>query len=478
MIIVVPANNKLTTTQTLLNYFGVDTGIRIVENGADAVAFHPLPWSDILNSGSETDAYLISNRESRGSIYRKLHAAGQMVVAEYSALSGWENPRWFIPTWRSLSLGLMPRMISPTRFIAKAGVTAFRMLRGCGGHQLLFPCRVFLAASVNNEPITYDNHGNNDFSAICKGTIGCETKPGVVYTGSYGPLQKFTLELLDKTGFPIAYAKFGHDALTRQAINREDIALKELGSVPLRTLKVPKCHGIFSLDRWGDEVLIQSSLDGGSPVYGISNTIVRALSDLFEGTRRPHSVSVKEYALMLRDNLMHTGGTNLSPDQAEFRDDIVKILTTLCHRVGKAMMPIAMSHGDFTRWNMKKGEHSIYVVDWEEAALRPPGHDYFHFLLIENLLVQQQSPELVAQKMLFTTLNQKDDYSSEYFNHTVGLDWLEIKVFALLFLAETARVNLWHIEQHNNMHFPPKKSIDDILKTAWMASRQLAVIQG
>ena len=58
--------------------------------------------------------------------------------------------------------------------------------------------------------------------------------------------------------------------------------------------------------------------------------------------------------------------------------------------------PIAMTHGDFTPWNMYETKEKIHVYDWEMSTLdQPLLFDLFHYVFQTNILILQNGfPEI------------------------------------------------------------------------------------
>lgn len=74
----------------------------------------------------------------------------------------------------------------------------------------------------------------------------------------------------------------------------------------------------------------------------------------------------------------------------EFHGDKVEpVLTEDIYRVFRELSAdcreengrvLALSHGDFAPWNIRKNGNRYIVFDWESCAYRPMGHDIVHFL--------------------------------------------------------------------------------------------------
>lgn len=472
MIIVVPQNFNPPTLQDLSNQFDNNFKIRIFHEGNHSAFFLPLSKQNIKHMRINKIVYLVNSRESSRRIHRKMQIVGQQVTAEYSVLPDWRNPKWFVPRDRIMGLSYMPRIMSPTRLIARMGMEVFKMLRNIGYEQFLFPSRVIITQKSSSTAITSPLNNSYDLYQLCN-EIEKFVKPGIMFTGQYGPHQNFTLEMLRNDNQSIAYVKFGHKEYSNKFLKHEHSILENLGPLLPATVKIPVSLGIRTLKISGDTVHIQKKLEGGKPVKGISSLIVQALSDLFVKTRQRDMVSVDQYGRMICKTLERMKEMNLSSEYSTICTNVILFVADIGNRLHSTKIPLSLSHGDFTRWNIRADSDVIYVIDWEEAAMRPPGYDLLSFLFAENLLAQQMEPEKVVQEFLKVSVKENSGFCHDFFSKTLGGCYSDHRIFVFLYLAETISNSLSFIEEINRLHYSLEKKHTIVLRTTWIALQRL-----
>ena len=70
----------------------------------------------------------------------------------------------------------------------------------------------------------------------------------------------------------------------------------------------------------------------------------------------------------------------------------IGLLRRLQHELAAAgTVPVSMSHGDFTPWNMYLGAQKLHLYDWELSCRLPLLYDLFHFEFQSAILIRHQS---------------------------------------------------------------------------------------
>lgn len=464
--IVLPQRIEAAAIKTLLKHSGDKGQPKIIQYDNSSATFSPLSQVQLNKLDCDTAIYLLQSRESFNSIIKKISLTCDCLVAEYSVFPGWKNPRWFVPRERSLWLGKMSRMIQPSRFVARIAVAIFRFLKMFGRAYYLFPCRLL---------VVYNNKKSflNFFEEL-----GAGVRTGIVYTGSFGPLQKFTVELLRGYDSPFAYAKFGHSELAKQAIQNELKTLTRLAALDLSKVVIPELIDVQLPETLDRRTLIIKKLDGGKQLQQITDTVISGLAELFTATQDSRSTSVTEYTNTLAGYLQDLDLSGLDQEFNKIRDDVVAILNKIATNVDNSLiLPLALSHGDFTRWNIRANNKNIYAIDWEEAAMRPPGHDLLSFLLAEYLLVSQVVPRQVVPRIIDEVTKGIFNKYIEEISRTKNSPTFDNALLGIFFFSEVVRSNLWHISMHTRYNYPEKKSLSDLVKTSWDCCLQLAQLQ-
>ncbi|MBI9046762.1 MAG: phosphotransferase [Anaerolineaceae bacterium] len=456
VVIVLPQDINAAAIETLLDQCGEAGQPKFVRQVDSSTSVSPLTESQLDDLGCDTAIYLLRNRSSFKSIKKAIHSIRDCKVEEYSVFPGWSNPRWIVPKERSLWFGKMSRMIQPTKLVPKFAVAIFRVLKLIGMSHYLFPCRLIVAY---NKKSSFKNFYSG---------LDADVRTGIVYTGSYGPLQKFTVELVRGDNRPFAYAKFGHSELSKQAINNERKILNDLRKLPLKKVVFPEFVDVKLPEIIGSRTIIIKKLAGGRSSQKYTDTLIYGLAEIFKATEDHNSLGVKEYIKALINCLQELSCTGLQHEYLKMRDDVLSILYKISTRPDNyATLPLCLSHGDFTRWNVRADDDKIYVIDWEESTMRPVGHDLLSFLLREYLSVSKAEPETVVPRIIEEMSKGLLDQYLEKIDTTNSPSLIDKSLISIFFFSEVFRSNLWHMNMHSLYNYPEKKSLGDLVKTSW-----------
>lgn len=412
-----------------------------------------VPRTFLLPKQLDCDIYLrlFKSRNKTESIGLLLTDNSDFEVCEYSVFPNWENPRWCIPINRSLRPGKMSRMIQPSKLFSRAVTFIYRMLKVCNCDHYVFTSRLVVAHKKHNTL--------NDFF----GCFGPDVKTGIVYTGSFGPLQKFTVELTTGDDVPFGYAKFGHSEYAITAIQNEQQAFDRLSGVCLEKVVVPELLEAQLPAFLKNKTLIVKSLDGGKALRKIDNIVISGLAELYSSTKVISGITVKKYISDLIGSLQEIDCTLLGAEYCEVKGEVSSILDCVSNYYSSTLIcPLSLSHGDFTRWNVRADNSKIFVIDWEEAALRPPGHDLLSFLMAEYLLVKNLGP-LKTSRLITRDINK--GVLNLYLNKINWKMQMQQSHLGILFLASTLRQNLWHATFHSALKYPVKSNLQKYVTT-------------
>lgn len=465
MTIVRSIDRKSNALKSLEQYFSeYESFIKIVKDCSHGV-FRPL----VSDSKYDLVLYLIDNRVSRRFIQTKLNKASQRVVAEFTIVSGWQNPRWFISKERKLRLRTGVNIFNPSRMMSRIAIKLFSSLWISKSNHFILPCRIILASKRNNFNLLKKvNHGQN-FQKLCNEKCG-SGKFGIIYSGTPGPLQKFTVELINKDSNPLAYAKFGHDQFTQNAITREADALNEIGSLTFNILKVPKLMGVETTEFWDDKVLFQKHLAGGTSAKKLSKPIFQALVELFFKTKTNQLIPISTFVNQFSERMDRLNNLIISNELSNSSISLLKIIKILNELFGEQKIPLSMSHGDFTRWNVREDGENVYAIDWEEAKLRAPGHDLLNYLFRESLFCNSSNPEKAGRILRQVFLRKCSDDIQQFFEDIVPNFNSNINIFVLFYLCEIITYYQRYIYLSNKKRIPITREVKKILDVASQTS--------
>jgi hypothetical protein len=191
-----------------------------------------------------------------------------------------------------------------------------------------------------------------------------------VRLGRVRPNRKPLIHVVSREGTPVSYVKVGWNALTQGLVAREAEVLEAVEGAPRAAFAAPRVlyHGT-----WKDlELLALSPLDGrlvrGSRHLG---DVLRAMLEIARlSDAEEHSLAESRYWRSLRDRIAALAGGQ----------DLAALAGRLEARWGAEVLTFGSWHGDWTPWNMAKGNRTLAVWDWERSGEGiPVGLDAAHF---------------------------------------------------------------------------------------------------
>ncbi|HEY1116917.1 MAG TPA: hypothetical protein VGE43_04385 [Acidimicrobiales bacterium] len=272
-----------------------------------------------------------------------------------------------------------PRLLVPADLPGSAS-----MLQRLGGGRsaLAGPVRRMLERSVRSGAFAHarwpmlrvpaTESGADSIERHLGDCFGTEVRVGVLL-GTRRVNQKPVLQVFDRAGDLLGYAKVGHNELTADLVKREAASLATVARQAPTTFRAP---AVLHHGRWsGLEVLVISPLVT-TPRREVSTSVRRAamreVAAMAGTASRPLAESVfwgriRAAAELLTDQ----------PDGARLHS----ALTDLEAVHGGELVDLGGWHGDWGRWNMGMGEGGLMVWDWERYDSRVPlGFDGLHFL--------------------------------------------------------------------------------------------------
>jgi hypothetical protein len=186
--------------------------------------------------------------------------------------------------------------------------------------------------------------------------------------------RKPVLQLFDRRGNTVAFAKIGDSDVGREDVTAEGRALREIGARQWNRLRIPQL--ISETDWRGMRVLLMSALEvpplqrpwdrWEPPLAAMSE-----LSDAFSAG----SVRLHESPWIERQRQL---GSKVRDDS--MRSRFGRCVDFVCGWSGQDLLPVSCWHGDWTAWNMGRVRGKILLWDWErfETAV-PSGLDPVHY---------------------------------------------------------------------------------------------------
>lgn len=366
-------------------------------------------------------------------------------IAEYCVVPSFDNPRWLVPA-KSFNLG---SMVNPSSLKACVAILLFRFFNFFGLGHMIFPHRISCYSSSKERGIGLLN--DDRYFNGCQSDSVCS-----VYLGSFGPLQKTTFEFVD-ADLSGCYAKVSDNKRTHQSLDNEKKALSFMAQLGLKNIIVPDLVGLHDIPGTDFRVLMQSSLPCRNKPNHLSNTLSLALTELHKNTLTNDSLI---YCGHLKNVLSSVSGNRPQNSNNLHQESVDIVREEILYHLKNKSHFLTFSHGDFTRWNVfEKNEH-IYAFDWEEAKYRTVGYDFFHFVLIENLLVHCNDNIHEYCSSIREQAINNNQFLNGFFYKKESRLWHCLRIY----LIEIISVYLWHAYIHAEEGYPKKENIDHILK--------------
>jgi hypothetical protein len=186
--------------------------------------------------------------------------------------------------------------------------------------------------------------------------------------------RKPVLQVFDLRGRPLAFVKLGDTPLSRSDVSAEGIAIGQLAGHPWRELAVPT---LLHQGTWNEMVVLVLSALPTSPrqlprdQWVVPTTAMRELTTAFG--EPPRALDGLPWLDRQRAIAAALGNTVAGARLDQCIDAIVSA------SAGRTW-PIGAWHGDWTPWNMARGNGHLQVWDWERFETGvPQGLDPFHY---------------------------------------------------------------------------------------------------
>lgn len=355
------------------------------------------------------------------------------ITSEYLVIPSFENPRWIIST-SAKNLG---GMMNPTSAKARAAKIMLRIALSLKIGHLIFPHRIIGYQSQQEEV------RRSHIMDICESLSVCDGYTSL-YLGSFGPLQKTTVEFLGQ-GEVKFYGKFSDNLIAKGALISELNALKFLSKLSLKNTYYPKVYKYIDINSTNISCLIQTPFLTKEKCEGYTKILSNSLTEIFSSTFNKHQTSL-DYFRRIEEKIRA-----LNIDNSRYN-----MIVLLSKKHIGLDIDIAYSHGDFTRWNIFLDNEKACIFDWEEAEYRPIGYDLFHFHVIESVLVNKKNVIEFYSTVLDICTN-----TSIFNGFLVKIDTLNL--YLELYAVEMITTYLWHSELHQSEGYMAKDNINHML---------------
>ncbi len=211
-------------------------------------------------------------------------------------------------------------------------------------------------------------------------------------TGTPGPFRKITAMIMDSGGNVLGFAKIGETPLVIERIKNEAKILKLLvNSYKLLEsrgqvigVRHPECLYEGTVGKAYLMIQTPPPFDGKSGGSKFNADYAEVLNVLIKNTMVKRKFIDSEFYKNLK--------VGIETYPLSYRDILIEGFQYLEELIGDKEIIFALSHGDFTPWNMvwSKDKKEVFIYDWESACFETPaGLDLIHFLYQTGFLLKK-----------------------------------------------------------------------------------------
>ncbi|MFC4783454.1 hypothetical protein ACT8ZV_03205 [Nocardioides sp. MAHUQ-72] len=311
-------------------------------------------------------------------------AGGDDVRAAWTAVPSTSSPRLLLPAVGGAAASrAVRRQLTGHRMRTRVARTGLSLAAGSGALARVPQLRVVVEGPADAPSI----------EDPLRAALGVEELRLTMPIGPARSNRKPVLQVTDTAGDVLAFAKVGHNPLTRLLVQQEGVTLGCLARVPLQVVRTPR---VLATETWaGFEVLVLEPLD--VPARRLTGD---------PGRRRLVEV-VREVAAIggrtLVDWRTHPYRTELLARIERCGDLAVPLRRELERTVARLPVATGCWHGDLNSGNVALLPGECPVWDWERFETGVPvGFDLLHHDLHEAITVHGVAPEDAARRLVGT----------------------------------------------------------------------------
>jgi hypothetical protein len=246
--------------------------------------------------------------------------------------------------------------------------------------------------------VTVPKGGSDDLTGSVPGhlaaALGRDDLQVAVYLGIPRPNRKPVLQVMDRRGALVAYAKVGWNDLTRSLVRTEASALEALEAEPATTFIAPRLLHAGSLP--GREVLAMTPLPASALARGPAASGELPMDATEEIANLTGTVEENLVGSAFWAAIGARAGSAGARSGPEVRDRLSTAIDAVNARGAGAGLRYGTWHGDWAPWNMARGGGRLFVWDWERSGRPVPvGFDVAHFH--HQVLTDARGPRPAAE---------------------------------------------------------------------------------
>lgn len=231
--------------------------------------------------------------------------------------------------------------------------------------------------------------------------------------------RKITLQLCDRSFRQVGILKIPLENSSYDFIQNEFTTLQSLHNIELKNFVIPKeCF-------WVKNEKIEALFE--EDVFADKKQISLCLEDTILN-------SSVELAIKSRSNILYNYLNKLKEDIHKINLslkllDLIKFNISL---IEKQNVPVVLTHGDFVKYNIKKKDNKLAIVDWEFSREGLPLFDLFHFIFQGYIQIKKYSCEKAFKKLF----SNKNLYYFKKYLDALEINHELIKPLFIIYLAD------------------------------------------
>jgi hypothetical protein len=199
--------------------------------------------------------------------------------------------------------------------------------------------------------------------------------------------RKPVLQLSDRRGRTVAFAKVAWNELTTELLDQEERSLRHLARIAQPGFVIPR---VLGRDRFGSVEWLALSPAGVASRNSATEASAFELARMIEDTAERSTTSFSASPFLGRLSTEVSGLDVCEP-----------LVAALQVRHGERGLATAAWHGDFVPWNFLSGAPQAAIWDWERYDQSVPvGFDRLHYCLQMQLHRQHAATEVAVRSLL------------------------------------------------------------------------------
>jgi len=277
---------------------------------------------------------------------------------EYIVVPGFKNPRWIIKNDKDV-INNHGKIIKPTSFQSTAIWWLAKLVGRLNFISVIFPDKIVSLSRSLERSMSIDNSNSI----------------GIVYTGSAGCYQKFTLQILNEKKQIVSYLKVGNQSQSRDKVKREFEALQLLKKTEFTKVCIPK--------------IIRFNLENSCAALETQNIVSN-------GDRKVDNLLHEDYLALLE---IYNAGIETCTTVSQYISSENSYKDTVLGLLSEGFkVRIGDSHGDYTPWNRFVSDNKVKVIDWEEFSQRVMFYDLVYFICVRGILINRSSAKKIKNR--------------------------------------------------------------------------------